>query len=83
MYGDETAQLIDAEIKRIVTEAHDTARRVLTDNRQKLETVTRRLLEVEVMEGEELRRLLELPPAASDAAPAPAGEANRENPGDH
>ena len=32
-YGDETARLIDAEIKRIVTEAHDTARTVLTDNR--------------------------------------------------
>ncbi len=39
-YGDETAQLIDAEIKRIVTEAHDTARTVLTDNREKLEKVT-------------------------------------------
>ena len=82
-YGDETAQLIDAEIKRIVTEAHDTARTVLTDNREKLETVTRRLLEVEVMEGEELRRLLELPPAAAAESPAPAGEAKAEDPGVH
>jgi cell division protease FtsH len=73
-YGDETAQLIDAEIKRIVTEAHDTARTVLTENRAKLETVTRRLLEVEVMEGEELRRLLESPVAAADEVAAPVGE---------
>ena len=57
-YGEETAQAIDSEIKRIVTDAHDTARRILTDHRADLETVTRRLLEVEVMEGEELRRLL-------------------------
>ena len=58
LYGEETAQKIDAEIARILTDAHDTARRILTDNRPKLETVTRRLLDVEVMEGEELRTLL-------------------------
>jgi cell division protease FtsH len=81
-YGDETAQLIDAEIKRIVTEAHDTARTVLTDNRGKLETVTRRLLEVEVMEGEELRRLLEPAPAAPAESPAPADEVKVEKPRD-
>ncbi len=33
LYGEETAQTIDAEIKRIVTDAHDTARRILTDHR--------------------------------------------------
>ena len=65
LYGEETAQKIDAEIKRIMTEAHDTARTVLTDHRDKLETVTRRLLEVEVMEGDELRSLLESPLAAA------------------
>jgi cell division protease FtsH len=59
LYSEETAQTIDTEIKRILEEAHTTARRILTDNRDALETVTRRLLEVEVMEGDELRRLLE------------------------
>ncbi len=38
LYGEETAQKIDAEIKRILTEAHQTARDILTDNRDKLET---------------------------------------------
>ena len=33
LYGEETAQKIDAEIKRILTDAHDTARRILTENR--------------------------------------------------
>src|SRR5207302_872268 len=55
LYAEETARTIDAEIKRILEEAHSTARRILTDHREALETVTRRLLEVEVMEGEELR----------------------------
>jgi cell division protease FtsH len=58
LYGEETAQKIDAEIKRILTDAHNTARKILTDRRDKLENVTRRLLTVEVMEGDELRALL-------------------------
>src|SRR5881394_3837178 len=62
LYGEETAQKIDAEIKRILTEAHVKAREILTNYRSKLETVTRRLLDVEVMEGDELRRLLGLAP---------------------
>src|SRR6266571_2692849 len=58
LYAEETAQTIDAEIKRILTDAHNKARDILTRNRAHLEVVTRRLLDVEVMEGEELRQLL-------------------------
>ncbi len=65
LYGEETAQKIDAEIKRILTEAHDTARDILSGHRDKLETVTRRLLDIEVMEGEELRKLLGVGPLKS------------------
>ena len=67
LYAEETAQKIDAEIKRILTDAHDTARSILTSHRADLEKVTHRLLEIEVMEGDELRRLLGLPPSAHDA----------------
>jgi cell division protease FtsH len=66
-YAEETARLIDAEVKRIMTGVHADARRILAENRDKLESVTRRLLEVEVMEGEELRRMLGLPPAKHDS----------------
>jgi cell division protease FtsH len=59
-YAEETAEKIDAEIKRILSEAHSTARQVLTEHRDKLERVTRRLLDVEVMEGDELRQLLDI-----------------------
>jgi cell division protease FtsH len=62
MYGEDTAQKIDGEIKRILTDAHDKAREILTENRDKLEVVTKRLLEIEVMEGDELRVLLGRPP---------------------
>jgi cell division protease FtsH len=64
-YAEDTARLIDAEVKRIMTEAHGEARRVLTGHRDDLETVTRRLLELEVMEGDELRALLGIPQAAA------------------
>ena len=66
-YAEETARLIDAEVKRIMTGVHAEARRLLTKHRDKLEEVTRRLLDVEVMEGEELRRILGLPPARHDS----------------
>jgi cell division protease FtsH len=68
-YSEPTAEKIDAEIKRLLTDAHDRARQILAGNRDKLEKVTRRLLDVEVMEGDELRSLLGLTPPA---APTPA-----------
>ena len=56
-YGEGTAQRIDAEVKRLLEDAHDRARQVIADHRQLLEVVTRRLLEKEVIEGDELRQL--------------------------
>jgi len=76
LYAEDTAQKIDAEIKRILTTAHNTARDILSGHRDKLEKVTRRLLEVEVMEGDELRKLLDLPPPSDtgDKTPLPPTE---------
>jgi cell division protease FtsH len=65
LYAEQTAEQIDSEIRRIVTEAHNKARKILTERREKLETVTRRLLEVEVMEGDELRQLLGAAPPST------------------
>ena len=65
-YAEETARLIDAEVKRIMTDAHGEARRILSGQRDMLETVTRRLLEVEVMEGDELRALVNPSGAAAE-----------------
>ncbi|MBI3263076.1 MAG: hypothetical protein HYZ58_07990, partial [Acidobacteria bacterium] len=46
------------EVKRIVEEAHALARRVLSDRREVLESLSHRLLEKEVIEGDELRELM-------------------------
>jgi cell division protease FtsH len=57
-YGEETAQRIDGEVKRILDEAHERARQLITDRRELLEVVTTRLLEKEVIEGEELKSII-------------------------
>ena len=78
LHGEDTSRLIDAEIRRILTDAHDKARDILNARRGQLEMVTSRLLEIEVMEGEELRRLLELQLPArvqADTTPMPPADA--------
>ncbi|MGE3956146.1 MAG: ATP-dependent zinc metalloprotease FtsH [Vicinamibacterales bacterium] len=70
LYSEETALKIDGEIRRIITEAHDTAARVLTERREQVDAIAKRLLEVEVIEGDELRRILGIaPPPVTDGPP--------------
>jgi len=57
-YAEDTAKKIDVEIKRIIDEAHATALRVLTERRDKLDELSARLLDQEVIEGDALRELL-------------------------
>jgi len=57
-YSEETALKIDAEVKRILGEAHETARRVLRDRRATLDALSERLLEKEVIEAEELKLIM-------------------------
>jgi cell division protease FtsH len=71
-YAEETAQKIDAEVKRIITEAQDNALRVLRDRKGVLDELSRRLLEKEVIEGDELRALLgPVPPKDPDGTVPP------------
>jgi cell division protease FtsH len=73
-YAEDTARLIDSEVKRIMTDSHAEARRILSERRDMLERVTRRLLDVEVMEGDELRQIMGLTPvplASQDADTTP------------
>jgi cell division protease FtsH len=63
-YGEETAGLIDAEVKRFVVMGESAARRVLEERRESLDQLAERLLEKEVVEGEELRVMLGTPEAS-------------------
>jgi cell division protease FtsH len=66
-YSEETALKIDAEVKRILGEAHETARRVLRDRRATLDALSERLLEKEVIEADELKAIMgSVPPKDPD-----------------
>ena len=57
-YSEVKASAIDAEVEGLLDTTHERVRQILTDRRHVLEQVARRLLEKEVMEGDELRALL-------------------------
>ena len=54
----QTAEAIDQEVKEIVETAHQQALDILKANRELLETITQKLLETEVVEGEQLHKFL-------------------------
>jgi cell division protease FtsH len=56
--SEQTSREIDMEVKRLMTEAHNTAVGVLRDQRPALDAVMRRLLDREVVEGSEVRSLV-------------------------
>lgn len=56
--SDATARLIDEEIRRIIDEAEGNARRILTEHRADLDTISLALLEFETLSGEEVKALL-------------------------
>jgi cell division protease FtsH len=93
-YSDEIAREIDDEIRRIVEAAHQRAKDLLTEHRQRLETISEILLKRETIEKEEFIALLAGKAeadvfGAADAAtsppdvpgtPAPAERPGREAP---
>ena len=57
--SDETAQLIDKEIRRIVDESYERAKTCLDVNRDQLETLAQALLEFETLSGDEIKALMD------------------------
>jgi len=57
-YSEATAQNVDSEIARILREAEAKATDLLKDNYSKLEILAEELLEKEILDGEEIDRLL-------------------------
>jgi cell division protease FtsH len=77
-YSEETAREIDLELKRIIDHAHTKAKDILSEHRDALERVARRLLEVEVIDRDELERLIRgdgQKASTAPAAPTPGGPA--------
>jgi cell division protease FtsH len=58
MVSDDTAKEIDLEVREIVEQGHTNALTILNQNRELLEAIAEKILEKEVIEGEELQGLL-------------------------
>jgi cell division protease FtsH len=57
--SDATAQAIDKEVRGLVDQAHDDALAILRENMALLETIAQKILEKEVIEGDDLKQMLE------------------------
>jgi cell division protease FtsH len=57
-HSEEVARAIDAEVRRIIDEAYGRSKKLLTENREKLETIAQALLKYELISGEEVRMLI-------------------------
>ncbi len=85
-YSDQTAQIIDEEIKRIINECQEKVKNLLTANRSTLESLAKALIEKEVLNGEEIDRLvkgepLDPAPPAPTIAPVPRRSDEGTSPG--
>ncbi len=57
-YSEETARKIDEEVKKIIDQTHRRAKEILESKKEKLEELARFLLEKEVVEESDLKRIL-------------------------
>jgi cell division protease FtsH len=73
-HSEQTAREIDQEVSRIVDAAIERVRRILQGRRPALEAVTRRLIESEVIDGTELREIVEAAMESPQIVPGTDGE---------
>ena len=67
-YSNETARIVDEEIKRIVSDAYMKAKAALTGNRRALDAIAARLIENEVVDAPEIDSIIATAKAAVKAA---------------
>ncbi|MDZ5474313.1 ATP-dependent zinc metalloprotease FtsH [Bacillus sp. 31A1R] len=58
-YSDKIAYEIDSEIQRIIKESYERAKTLLTENRDKLDLIANTLLEVETLDAEQIKHLVD------------------------
>jgi len=57
-YSEETAKIVDEEIKRIVDECYARAKKLIQENKDKIDNLVSALLEKEVLDAEEVKRII-------------------------
>ncbi len=72
-YSEKTAEMIDQEVRRIVSDAHKKSVSLLKDNREKLEAMGTALLDRESLDAREINKIMageELPPLPKETPEA-------------
>ena len=76
--SENTMQKVDNEVRRILDEQYARARRLLEDNRDKVEAMTAALLELETIDADQINDIMAglppRPPKPSSAPPAPRAD---------
>jgi cell division protease FtsH len=70
-YSEAVAELIDQEVRRLVANAYDSARKLLNEYREKLDLIAEKLLEVETLTREEFEELFPPPVQKKSGTPVP------------
>ncbi len=60
-YSEKVAEEIDEEVRRIIDHSYQVAKKILMENRGKLDQLAHRLMEVETLEGDALQRVFNAP----------------------
>ncbi len=84
-YSDAIAEQIDREVREIIDAEYDRATKILVDNRDKLELVAAKLLEVESLEADEFVAVIEgidssEPSSSEEPSPEPTPTKQQEKP---
>ena len=74
-HSEATAQLIDAEVKRIIDQAYERAKKILEDHRTDVEKIAKALLEYETLDASHVKEIIEFGelrnPPIQEVAPPP------------
>jgi len=70
-YSESVAQQIDQEVRRMVNEAYEKAKSLLTQYRDRLDAIAERLLEVETITRDEFEQLFPTPNTKNGGTPVP------------
>jgi cell division protease FtsH len=57
-YSDETAKAIDAEVRKLLDEGHETARKIILEYRDQVELMTQMLMEFETLDSEDVQEIV-------------------------
>ena len=57
-YSEQTAQQIDAEVRRLIDEGYELAKKLINENRDKLDLIANALLEYETLDGKQVEDIV-------------------------